>query len=67
MDRVLATRYGSSAADLIANGEYGRMVALLNNQITSVPLADVAGKVKLVEPDNQMVLKAKNMGTIFGD
>jgi ATP-dependent phosphofructokinase / diphosphate-dependent phosphofructokinase len=67
MDRVLATRYGSSAADLIAKGEYGRMVALLNNQIISVPLADVAGKVKLVEPDNQMVLKAKNMGTIFGD
>ncbi len=67
MDRVLATRYGSSAADLIAKGDYGKMVALRDNQIISVPLAEVAGKTKLVEPDNQIVIKVKNMGAIFGD
>jgi 6-phosphofructokinase 1 len=67
MDRVLATRYGSAAAELIAKKDYGKMVALRNNQIISVPLADTAGKLKLVEPDDQMVIKAKNMGTSFGD
>jgi phosphofructokinase-like protein len=67
MDRVLATRYGSAAADMIARQEYGKMVALKDNEIASVSLADVAGKLKLVDPDNPLVKKAKNMGTIFGD
>jgi len=67
MDRVLATRYGSAAADLIARQEYGKMVALKKNEITSVPLAEVAGKLKLIDDDNPLVRKAKNMGTIFGD
>lgn len=67
MDRVLATRYGSAAADLIAKREYGKMVALRKNDITSVPLAEIAGKTNLVDPENGMVVKAKNMGTSFGD
>jgi len=67
MDRVLATRYGAAAADLIAKHEFGCMVALKNNEITCVPLSEVSGKLKLVEPDNPLVIKAKNMGTSFGD
>jgi phosphofructokinase-like protein len=67
MDRVLATRYGSAAADLIARRDYGKMVALKNNEIISVALSEVAGRLKLVDPDNKLVLKAKNMGTSFGD
>jgi len=67
MDRVLATRYGAAAADLIAAKEYGKMVALRNNEITSVPLSEVAGKLKFVDPSSPMVIKAKNMGTSFGD
>lgn len=66
MDRVLATRYGTVAADMIAARDFGKMVALKNNEIVSVPLADVSGKLKLVEPDNPLVLQAKNMGTSFG-
>lgn len=67
MDRVLATRYGAAAADLIAKGNYGKMVALNINMITSVPLSEVAGRLKLVDPLNPMVIQAKNMGTSFGD
>jgi 6-phosphofructokinase 1 len=67
MDRVLATRYGSAAADLIAKRDFGKMVALRNNDIISIPLADVSGKLKHVDPNNAMVIKAKNMGTSFGD
>jgi 6-phosphofructokinase 1 len=66
MDRVLATRYGAAAADMIAQREYGRMVALKNNEIVSVPLADVSGKVKLVSENDPMVIQARNMGTSFG-
>lgn len=66
MDRVLATRYGTAAADMIANRDYGKMVALKDNNIVSVPLADVSGKLKLVEPDDALVHQALNMGTSFG-
>ncbi len=66
MDRVLATRYGTAATDMIASRDFGKMVALKNDQIVSVPLSDVSGKLKLVEPDNPMVIHARNMGTSFG-
>jgi ATP-dependent phosphofructokinase / diphosphate-dependent phosphofructokinase len=67
MDRVLATRYGAAAADMIAKRDFGNMVALKNNKIVSVPLADVSGKLKLVDPDNPLVMQARNMGTSFGN
>jgi 6-phosphofructokinase 1 len=67
MDRVLATRYGTAAADMIAEKNYGHMVALKNNEIVSVPLSDVAGKLKLIEQNNALVSKACNMGTSFGN
>jgi ATP-dependent phosphofructokinase / diphosphate-dependent phosphofructokinase len=66
MDRVLATRYGAAAADLIARKDFGKMVAMRNNEISSIPLKDVAGKTRLVEPDNPLVNKAISMGTSFG-
>lgn len=67
MDRVLATRYGTAAADMIAKRDFGKMVALRNNEIISVPLADVAGKLKLVDRDHPLVLQAQSMGTSFGN
>lgn len=67
MDRVLATRYGTAAADMIARRDFGNMVALKNNKIISVPLAEVSGKLKLVDPDNPLVVQARNMGTSFGN
>ncbi|MFP3984616.1 MAG: 6-phosphofructokinase [Candidatus Bathyarchaeia archaeon] len=48
-DRVLATRYGIAAIDLVHEGRFGLMVALQGNQIVSVPLKDIAGKVKTVD------------------
>jgi phosphofructokinase-like protein len=66
MDRVLATRYGASAADMIAERDFGKMVALKDDKIVSVPLSEVAGKLKLVEPNNPLVIQAMNMGTSFG-
>jgi len=67
MDRVLASRFGAAAANLIANGEFGRMVAQRNGEISSVKLSEVGGKTKLVGKDDPMVRQAREMGTCFGD
>ena len=66
-DRVLATRLGAAAARLIADEEYGYMVALKNNEITKVPLSEVAGKLKTVDPGCSMIKEAKMVGISFGD
>lgn len=66
MDRVLASRFGAAAANLIAENDFGKMVAHRNGEIKSVKLSEVAGKTKLVEPDDPMVKQAMEMGTSFG-
>lgn len=66
-DRVLATRFGAAAADLILKEQYGNMVALQNNQIVPVPLAEVAGKLKSVPPDLDLIHYAREIGIGFGD
>ena len=66
MDRILATRFGATAANMIADKKYGMMVAQRNCEITSIPLSEVAGKTRLVTDDNPLVKKAKEMGTNFG-
>ncbi len=66
MDRVLATRYGTAAADMISERDFGKMVALRNNEIVALPLKDAAGKLKLIEHNNPIVEQARKMGTCFG-
>ena len=66
-DRVLSTKLGVYASQCILNGEYGVMVALVNNQIKTVPLEKSAGKLKSVDPKDQTVELAKYMGISFGD
>jgi 6-phosphofructokinase 1 len=48
-DRILATRFGIAAIDLVHEGKFGFMVAIKGNKIVSVPLKDVAGKRKTVD------------------
>lgn len=67
MDRILATRYGAHAVEMIAEGNFGTMVALENNEIISKPLSQVGGKLKLVPADCSLVKKARKMGIGFGD
>ena len=66
-DRVLATRLGAAAARLIAQEQYGYMVAVKNNDITQVPLSEVAGRLKTVDPECSMIKEAKMVGISFGD
>ena len=66
-DRVLSTRIGSKAAELILNKEYGYMVAVKNNEMVKVPLSEIAGKLKMVSPDAEIIREAKRIGISFGD
>ncbi len=66
-DRILATRYGAFAAKLINERNFGTMVCIKHNEINHVPLEEVGGKTKLVQPGNRLVTKARNMGVCFGD
>ena len=63
-DRVFASRLGS---ELILDNQYGFMVGYKNREIVRVPLEDVAGKLKTVDPDATIVQEAKLLGICFGD
>jgi len=65
-DRNLATRLGGHATELIAKGQFGRMVSVIDDKITSVPLEKVAGKTKSVYPDHDLIIQGKKMGISFG-
>ncbi|MDR1369605.1 MAG: 6-phosphofructokinase [Dysgonamonadaceae bacterium] len=64
-DRNLGTRLGGHATELIAKGQFGCMVSMQENKITSLPLEEVAGKLKLVTPDHDLILQGKRMGISF--
>ncbi len=66
-DRVFATRVGAKAAELILKEKYGYMVAMKNGETTKVPLSEVAGKLKTVDPNCSLIKEARMIGISFGD
>ena len=66
-DRVLATQFGTAAADLIINKQYGRMVAIQSGEIVSIPLEEAASKTKFLPTDHPMIQVARDMGVSLGD
>ena len=66
-DRVLSTRLGAAAAELIRDKKYGYMVVVDNDEIKAAPLAEVSGKLKVVDPDSEIIRHAKMVGISFGD
>jgi len=66
-DRVLATRYGVAAAELVERGEFGKMVALRGGEIVAVDIAEAVAEPKLVDPRSQLVEQARAMGVSFGE
>lgn len=66
-DRALCTRLGSAAAQAIIDKDFGNMIAMINDKTKRVPLEDVAGKLKMVDPECQMIKEAKRIGISFGD
>jgi 6-phosphofructokinase 1 len=65
-DRILATSFGTTAADLLAKGKYGRMVVQSGYNIDSVDLSVPAGKIKMVPKDHHMLDTARAVGTCLG-
>lgn len=66
-DRVISTRFGAAAAQLILDKEYGYMVGIQDGDIVKVPLEEVAGKLKMVNPEAQIIREAKLTGISFGN
>lgn len=66
-DRVLSTRLGAEAAQLIIDKKFGYLVGIHNDEIVPVPLEEIAGKLKTVDPKCDMIREAKLIGICFGD
>lgn len=65
-DRILSTKFGTYAIDLVAKKKFGRMVSLKGSDITSVKLEDAISHQKLVTPSTQAVISARAVGVSFG-
>jgi 6-phosphofructokinase 1 len=66
-DRILATEFGYQAFKLLSAGQFGRMVVQQQGRIDSVPIAEVAGKVRTVPADHLLIQVARAIGVSFGD
>lgn len=66
-DRILATRYGTGAVNLVMAGKFGEMVCLHTPNIESVPLAEAVGEQRQVPTGGDMVRTARQVGISFGE
>jgi 6-phosphofructokinase 1 len=67
MDRILATRFGAYAVDLIAEGDYNKMVIKKGEKTRAIPLSEVGGKLRLVPPDHSLIRKARGLDVCLGE
>jgi ATP-dependent phosphofructokinase / diphosphate-dependent phosphofructokinase len=67
LDRLLGIRFGVKAVQLINEGKFGAMVSYQNYGILDAPIADAVKRLRLVEPDHQLVETAREIGISFGD
>jgi 6-phosphofructokinase 1 len=66
-DRVLCSRFGVKAAELILKKKFGRMVALQGTSVVSVPLEEVAGRQKIIPADCEVLEQARRLGISLGE
>lgn len=66
-DRILATRYGAAAVNMVMEGKFGHMVSLQGFDITSVPLEKAVGEMKKVPLDSHLIRTARQLGISFGN
>jgi 6-phosphofructokinase 1 len=59
--------FGAVAVELIAAGDFGKMVAFTGQQVGSVPIADAVGRLKTVSPEGSLTRTARALGISFGD
>lgn len=66
-DRVLATRFGTRAMELVANKQFGYMVGIRGDRLVKVSLKNVARGIKTVPRNHELIKAARSVGTCFGD
>jgi 6-phosphofructokinase 1 len=66
-DRALCTIFGAEAVELIANGEFGEMVAYFGSHVGHVKIAEAVGRLKTVPIDSGFVRTARALGVCLGD
>lgn len=66
-DRVLGTRFGEMAAELVAAEKFGYMASLRAGRVEGVPIEEAIAKPKRVDPRGQLVTTARAVGVRFGD
>jgi ATP-dependent phosphofructokinase / diphosphate-dependent phosphofructokinase len=66
-DRLLCTRFGAQAVQLIAEEKYGHMIAIRPPDTVAVKISDAIGKLRTVPPDGEIVQTARALGISFGD
>lgn len=66
-DRMISTLFGIEGARLIMEKDFGKLVVLKDNQVTSIKLEETAGKLKYVDPEGKEVQSARLLGISFGD
>jgi 6-phosphofructokinase 1 len=66
-DRALCSMYGAVAVELVAAGDFGKMVAFTSQQVGSVPLSEAVGRLKTVPLDGGLMRTARALGICLGD
>ena len=66
-DRILSSRFGVEAANLVAQKKFGYMVSLKGTTIAGVPIEEAIGKKKYVDPNGQLVETARRLSISMGD
>ena len=66
-DRALCSIFGATAVELVAAGEFGKMVAFTGPQVGAIKISDAVGKLKTVNPDGNLLRTARALGIRFGD
>jgi ATP-dependent phosphofructokinase / diphosphate-dependent phosphofructokinase len=66
-DRALCSMFGATAVELVAAGDFGKMVAFTGPQVGAIKISEAIGKLKTVRPDGNLVRTARALGICFGD
>lgn len=65
-DRVLSTRFGVAAVDLVEQGRWGEITVLRNGRVIGVPIEEAVATYRLVDPEGELVRTARAVGIEFG-
>lgn len=66
-DRILSTKFGHHAFELLMEEKFGHLVVQQKGEITEVPIKEVADKVRTIPQDHDLLQAARDIGTSFGD